>query len=618
MEKDNTISPLDRIEHELYDPKNKDFNADIHRVKSTKNVDLPTSWGEDGPILVKKEDKKFSFGLMFFLFSLITLLLVLLFTAYRVISLQNVVSAANIDTTLEITPFVEGGDTVPLVVTLRNNNKVTLEDVTLTLLYKQGSSSEDEQEKIQEKRPVGAVAKDEFKRQDFSLSLYGREGESRDITVKLEYKVPGSNATFNKIVTTDVIIETPPVSVSVKGPEVLSVGQEGTFIFTVENNSSTSSPKSVLLVTFPQSFEKASEERPPLPRTTSWEIPSIKKGEKYSFFVKGFFKGRVGEVASIVSKLGSQSDSNKVLGIVYSSTVKDVTLRKSPLDTQFSLSSTIGGDESITYADRVTVVISYKNAGSKPLENVVLRLALDGDAIIYNDVAPNKGYYDSQKKTITWDASLLPDLRILPPGGQGTLVVSMPTVTSGFNSPTLSLSLVSEALDVSDSDVTNVFSKTYAIKGSASLEARTSYANGSLNNTGPIPPVANNQTTYTVSLSISAQNAIKNAKVSFTLPFYVSWRDVYGSGQSFSYDARTRTVSFNAGALNGGETKTGEVSLAVKPSLSQRGTSPAITSAIVLEADEVLSKNRIKITFDPITTFIKGENWPTNPSLVTE
>jgi hypothetical protein len=55
--------------------------------------------------------------------------------------------------------------------------------------------------------------------------LYGKEAESRDITLKLEYEVPGSNALFNKVVVSKVILRTPPVSVHIDGPDKLSVGQ---------------------------------------------------------------------------------------------------------------------------------------------------------------------------------------------------------------------------------------------------------------------------------------------------------------------------------------------------------------------------------------------------------
>jgi hypothetical protein len=66
------------------------------------------------------------------------------------------------------------------------------------------------------------------------------------------------------------------------------------------------------------------------------------------------------------------------------------------------------------------------------------------------------------------------------------------------------------------------------------------------------------------------------------------------------------------------EVATAEVSLTVKPSQSHVGETPAITSGLILEADEADSRARLKTTLSPLTTRITGEDWETDPSLVVE
>ncbi len=46
---------------------------------------------------------------------------------------------------------------------------------------------------------------------------------------------------------------------------------------------------------------------------------------------------------------------------------------------------------------------------------------------------------------------------------------------------------------------------------------------------------------------------------------------------------------------------------------------PPITSGIVLDADEEISRSHIKTTLSPLTTYLAGENWGSeDPSRVAD
>lgn len=616
----NDDSALDSIEHELYNPKAKIKGTEIHHVRGERELSLPTSWGnEDSPIITRSgDDKRISFGAKLLLLSTLFLFIALAFTAWRVVSLRNVVSSNNIDMLADVTPFIEGGEATPLVVTIRNRNLSTLENVKVTLLYKQGSSSLDEQEKVQEKREIGDILPDEYKKQDFSLVLYGAEAESRDVTLKLEYGVTGSNALFNKTLNTSVVLKTPPISVTVDGPDSLSIGQNGTYKFIVRNNSSTSSLPSLLQVTLPNTFTLDSSSEKPITRTTSWSVSSLLPGEAKTISIVGSLTGKEGEIATIQAKVGREGDSAKTLGIVYASQTRDIRLRASPLSITMKLSSSKGGEEAMRYNDLSRFEIEYRNSGLQALEDVSVVLYLDGEAPLYKDINPTSGYYDSIAKTVTWNKATFPDLAVLPPNSQGYLQVFVPTVDKGNNTPKLTARLVASGSIKSADDVVATVTKSWAIQGSATLSASTKYKNTSLTNLGPIPPKANIDTTYSASLKVSAQNALSSAKVSFTLPVYVSWRNTTTDSARILYDAKTRTVTWNIGSMKESEIATSEVSLTVRPSQSHVGETPVITSGLILEADEADSRARIKTTLSPLTTRIIGEDWGTDPSLVVE
>lgn len=614
----NDQAMLDSIEHELYDPKFKNNGSEVHHVKSRRSLDLPASWGEEAPLIIKtKEDAGFSFGTKLLVLSTIILLLALGFSTWRVMSLRNVVSATNIDMEADISQYIEGGEQTPLIVTLRNRNTANLESASVTLLYKQGNGSQDEQEKVQEKRDLGTINSGEIKKQDFSVSLYGSESESRDLVVKLEYKVMGSSATFTKVITQQVILRTPPISVSIEGPDTISVGQMGTYSFVVKNNSATTSLPSVLTLLLPNSFTIDTTSPKSLSRSTSWSIGKLDKGDSQTIKVTGSFDGKQGETATLQAKIGSQGDSASEIGIVYSSQTVDVKFRSSPLVLATNLVSDTNFGETLRYGDRMRLTVNYTNGSLEPLEDVSITVSLSGDAAIYNSVDPTSGYYDSVAKTITWTKATLPDLAILAPNAQGTVQVVIPIVPKGINSPTLKVTVVGAGTTKAADDVVATLSKTYAVSGSATLVASTQYKTSSFVNSGPIPPRPNQDTTYTVNLKVSAQNAIGNTTVSFVLPAYVTWRGVT-SDPRVTYNSKSRTVTWNIGHIDQGSFVTADVGLSVKPSQSHVGQSPAITSGIVLDTDEEVSRVHLKSTLSPLTTSVKNEVWQENPSIVVD
>ena len=158
--------------------------------------------------------------------------------------------------------------------------------------------------------------------------------------------------------------------------------------------------------------------------------------------------------------------------------------------------------------------------------------------------------------------------------------------------------------------------KTWGIQGAATLEAGTQYKNSPLQNSGPVPPEANTETTYSVHMSISAQNVLSYARASFTLPAYVTWKGVSTNTSAVTYNSRTRTVVWEAGKLEQGVVTAIDIQLGVKPSQSHVGTSPAITSGIIFDAEEEVSRARTRVNRSPLTTVIRNEQWVENPSVV--
>lgn len=613
-------SALDRIENTLYDPKKTQSDFMIRQTKDGSQKALPTSWtnvdtssGEHPAI---KEGM--SFGTKLLILSAFILVLSFSFTAWRVMSSRNVVSADNIDINLDVSPYIESGERSPLRVTVTNKNTIPLEATSITVVYKKGTGSQDQEEKVNEKNDGGTLVQKGVLTQDYSLVFFGGEAEQRDVIVKFEYKVTGSNATFSKVVQTPVILKTPSMELSVDGPKSLSVGQSGTFSVTVKNNTSTTSQPSALVLTLPNSFVLESASPKPYARTTSWEIKSLKKGEQTVITFSGVMSGSSGEIASIRAVVGAVGQSSSDIEVKYAESIYDIKLRQSPMLITVALDTDRGATGQLRFGDDATVSLTYKNVSELPLKNISLVAALKGDAYLPKGINPETGFYDSIKQIITWETGSLSDLGTLLPGQERTVKVRIPIVLSGTNSPKLTVDVTGTASQQESGDVVTMITSAWAVQGSATVNANTAYKNSPFVNSGPVPPRPNVDTTYTAHLSVSAQNALVQSQVTFTLPVYVTWRNITSDSQRITYDPRTRLVTWAIDSLEAGKTLSVDIGLSVHPSQSHVGTSPAITSPIVLEATEDVSKVSIKNTLSPLTTFISGENWQSNPSKVVD
>lgn len=609
-------SKLDRTEGELNNPKAGPSAIPVHDVHSERAASLPTTWGDNSAMLTRvTPDRKMSFGTKLFLFSFLFLIVVGGYTAWRFMSSQNTVSSNAIDMVTDMKPYVEGGEQVPITISINNRNTVALQEAVLTLSYEKGVGVSEEQQKVSEKRVIGTIPPNLMQKQSFVILLYGEEAASRDIVAKLEYKVPGSSALFSKVLTTTAVLKTPPVGVHVDGPDILSPGQLGTYTVTVRNNISTSSVAFRVSILLPDSFKKDFIDPPGTSRDTIWDIPTLMPGEEKVITVRGSFSGTAEQINTIRAIVGSGKGAADI-AVVYSSDKKEVSLRTTPLTISIRAETDKGTGDVLRFGDRATVLVTYENKSANTLRNVEIKASISGDGAVYEGISSDNGFYNSEAKTILWNKSTLPELATVLPGTKKELRMYVPVITKGTSNPSLKITIDGTADDKEIGDVITSSTKNFAIQGSASINGWTSYRESSFVNAGPVPPVANKDTTYTLHLVASAQNTLSGTKVSFILPIYVMWGNQVTQGEKITYTSATRTVVWDIGQMSSGQAKTADMQVSVKPSQSHVGTAPTITSGITLEGQETESRARIRNTISPLTTDLFQEVWGGDPGRV--
>ena len=161
-----------------------------------------------------------------------------------------------------------------------------------------------------------------------------------------------------------------------------------------------------------------------------------------------------------------------------------------------------------------------------------------------------------------------------------------------------------------------MYSATRIIKiaTDARLSSRAIHWSGPFENTGPMPPKAESETTYTVIWTITnTSSKIKDAKVAASLPLYVKWlSQTNPASENISFNSARAEVVWDAGDIEAGAGIEGpprEASFQISflPSLSHEGQSPVILNESVLSGTDSFTSASVGETRPSLTTTLKTD-----------
>src|SRR5690606_33301324 len=98
--------------------------------------------------------------------------------------------------------------------------------------------------------PAGSVI-----RKLLNVQIFGQQGSTRDISITLEYRVPGSNAIFFKQKVYTINISSAPVNLLVTGPENSGSNQNLSFSIKTSLNTPESVRGMMVTVDYPRGFD---------------------------------------------------------------------------------------------------------------------------------------------------------------------------------------------------------------------------------------------------------------------------------------------------------------------------------------------------------------------------
>ena len=105
-----------------------------------------------------------------------------------------------------------------------------------------------------------------------NADLYGQENSTKEIGIKVFYQVPGSNATFEKDKTYDVLVSSSPLTISVSSFNQVTAGQKFDMTVTLTSNSQSTIKNLLLNAVYPFGYSFITSDQTPLADKATWNV----------------------------------------------------------------------------------------------------------------------------------------------------------------------------------------------------------------------------------------------------------------------------------------------------------------------------------------------------------
>ena len=624
-------SKVDELRERLYsrtkysDPKH--HHRDIDRVEGPE---VKEGWDTTGlkDLLSSEREMPDAHPLIrkIFRFSVFFFILAIVIAGFVFFGGSNFVSSKNVDITILGPTSISAGDPLELGVTIENKNNADLDVVDFAIEYPQGARDVNDSSKSlnYDKESLGSLrAGDSFTR-NIEMLLFGPQGDTQTVKFSVEYKVKDSNATFYKDKIYEISIGDTPITFSIDSPTAVTSGEEFTANLHVTLNSTEVLRGVMIRGEYPYGFTMYDSSPEVVSDGNIWSLGDLAPGEKKSVRIRGKLLGEDGEDRTFrfyvgVRDAGSSSPNFKTNLI---SNQRTISISRPSLGMNVTINGSSSNSHVVALGRSINTTVRYQNNLTEKLLNPKIEARLSGSSLDKASVrVQNGGFYDSQNNRVLWNLVSSQGVAELASGQGGQVGLSFASLSSigaGSQNRELSLSITISGTVVGK-PVSVTENYTIRIASEVSLYSKALYSQGAFTNTGPIPPRAEAETTYTAVLGVrNTQSDMENARVTARLASGVTWIGAHSiSSEDVSYDASSNSITWQLGSLPSDEAVLREVSfqVALTPSISQVGTTPVLVNNIAFSGVDVFTQKVISATNAPLTTrlssdpkFIQGDD----------
>ncbi len=378
--------------------------------------------------------------------------------------------------------------------------------------------------------PLGEIASQGHGKVSLTGKFYGSKGQQMKIAATLRYTPSTITTTFEKRTERMMTIVSSPLNFEIDAPLERASDQEVQYDIRYVNPGDISFSNLKIKMDFPTDFIFTDADPKPSDGNTVWSVGDLAAHQSGTLTIRGRISGARDEQKSVHGGIGVfQGDG---VFVPYGENSRKTRIVASP----FSIHQTVNTRSNDVYAnpgDALQYVIEYRNDGNVGIRDAIISMDIDSSYLDFSTLVFNsettKGAYLQSRKAILWKASDLPALSRVEPGQSGKVSFTIKTYADlDKRGSVVRTPLIRSVAKIDSPDIPAIvgFTKVVAsntldvkINSRVTGELLGYYQDTAIPNTGPIPPVIGQETTYTFHLSLAnTTNDVRNARVSILLP----------------------------------------------------------------------------------------------------
>lgn len=612
----NVKSRVTKLQEKLYSP-NTQFQIRSRQNLKREVKDVPNSWGdlEQDSFSKTVHSNRMSLFTKIFIFAFVFFIGALGFAFYKFNGNSTAVYSNTVDVSVIGPVAVGGGEDMSLDIIIQNRNPFAIQTVDIVLEYPEGTKTVDQTTDLPRVREgLGDIPPNSIVKKTYSATLFGQEGDQKDIEVRAEYRMPNSNAIFESKKTFSLALQSSPIRLVVNTVKEITSGQALSFDVTVSSNSNSSLENILITAEYPFGFNFSQSTISPSQGNNVWHFEKLAPQESKTFTVRGSLIGQNNEERVFKWNVGlSENNESKDFKIKFTTLPKSISLIRPFLAMDISIDGDLNVDLVREGGKQIGGRLTYKNNTGSVVTEPEIILKLDGEVLDDSSLEVSGGFFNSSDNTITWNKVTSPELfSSIAVDESQTLTFNfrtkaLATRQAVYKNPEIIVNASITGKRVSEDAVPESIkvdaAKRIKLKSDVVLSAVTSYAGGPFQNSGPIPPKVENDTNYTVTLNISnSSNFIQNGKVIAVLPPYVRWNNMISPGtEKLTYTPSTRTIEWDLGDVREhvgfiDPSRSVSMQLTFTPSASQVGQTPALLLTPTFTGTDTFTQTQITET----------------------
>ncbi len=501
---------------------------------------------------------------------------------------------------------------VEYVVKYKNNGNTRLEEPELIFEYPKNAIPIDEtQTRITKKADAlgGVIYPGEEKSVTFKARILGKENDSQTAKATMSFQPKNLKARYEVATSFTTLIKKVPLTIDFDLPASIESGKDLNFRLNYFSNIDFPLSGLRISVEYPAGFEFLSSNPKSLEKT-EWDTGLLNKSEGGRVEISGKLRGEIGEEKNFKAKIGVIKDGSFIL-------IKEIGRAVIISDPSLYISQEINNSPRYIASpgDLLHYKISFQNLGEEPLSNLFLINRLEGKAFDFSTIRAPEGNFETGDNSVVFDWKRVQKLQFLAPGEQGEvefwveLKREWPISGSGDKNAQIKNKIY---LSQAKEEFTNKVNSKIVIQQQGFFNDEV------FGNSGPLPPIAGEATTYTINWKLqNFYNDVSAAKVIAVLPQNAELTGKFfpeDALSKFAFDSSSREIVWQAGDMKMSEGVSGtpspNISFQIRftPFASQVGQTPDIISRAEAVAQDEWTGQTINSFDSSINTILPDDS----------